>query len=48
MSASEDLDDVKEVESGGEEAMPPPRLVSKEQITGGLQKIQRTHGKSNH
>ena len=38
MSASEE-EEVKEVESGGEEAMPPPRLVSKEQITGGLQKI---------
>ena len=29
-------EEVKEVESGGEDAMPPPRLVSKEQITGGL------------
>ena len=35
MSDTED-DKVIEVESGGEEAMPPPRLVSKEQITGGL------------
>jgi len=29
-------EEVKEVESGGEEAMPPPRLVSREQIMGGL------------
>ena len=31
-----DIEEVKEVESGGEEAMPPPRLVSRDQIMGGL------------
>ena len=36
MSEGSDAEEVKEVESGGEEAMPPPRLVSKSQITGGL------------
>ena len=36
MSDSDPDNDVIEVDSGGEEAMPPPRLVSKNQIMGGL------------
>ena len=39
MSEGSEGEEVKEIESGGEEAMGPPRIVNKDQIVSGLSKI---------